>query len=362
MSSSTLENKKTDVAKDFYFSYSSLNKLLGNPRLFYKEYILGDKEIKTEKYLLEGSVIHNLLLEPDTFSDKFCVTPSLPSPNSIQIIKQIFQIYEDRLHVTDNPDLFNKIESTPPITKSKLADFEDEILDCLETMGLHQKVGKEKRAFKIIEPKGIDYFEHLKNSKGKIIIDSEILSKCTESVLLIKEDEKIMSLLGQDETEGKAVFNELEIIEEFSTINDGLIVSNAKNLSFKGLKGIVDNVVIDQENKLVTINDFKTTSKSLDEFEKSVEYYNYSLQASIYLILVNTWVSKLLSDSYSDYQIKFNFIVFDKYNYLYAFPVSEETLMRWKSELINSLYMANYCKQTNSYNLPYKYLTGSVSL
>ena len=350
-------NLEANIPNDFYFSYSSLNKLLSNPRLFHKEYILGEKEIKTEKYLLEGAIIHNLLLEPENFNDRFTTIPQLPSPNSIKIINQVFDIYEERIHMSQN-----LLDGEVITTKLNLSDFEDEVLQCLEDMNLHQKVGEEKRALKIIEPKSIDYFEHLKTSKGKIIVDSDVLAKCARSVEIIQQDQSIMSLLGQDETEGKAVFNELKIIEKFSTINDGLIVRNTKNLSFKGLKGIVDNVVIDQENKLVTINDFKTTSKSLDEFEKSVEYYNYSLQASIYLILVNTWVSKLLSDSYSDYQIKFNFIVFDKYNYLYAFPVSEETLLKWKAELINSLNIADNHKKTNKYNLPYKYLTGSVSL
>lgn len=35
---------------NFKFSYSSLKKLLDTPKIFYKEYVLGEKEISTEKY------------------------------------------------------------------------------------------------------------------------------------------------------------------------------------------------------------------------------------------------------------------------------------------------------------------------
>jgi hypothetical protein len=343
-----------NITNDFYFSYSSLNKLLGNPRLFYKEYILGEKEIKTEKYLLEGAIIHNLLLEPEAFNDRFVTTPELPSPNSIKVINHIFDTYEQRLNLSQN-----LLHNESLDTKSSLADFEDEILECLELMNLHQKVGSDKRALKIIEPKSIEYFEHLKNSKEKIIVDSEVLAKCAASVEIIKQDKGIMSLLGQDDETSKKVFNELSITKDFSKLRPQK--NDYNRFPFKGLKGIVDNIVIDEEKKEILINDFKTTSKSLDDFQNSIEYYKYSLQAAIYLTLVNTWCSEFI-DNIEMYSIKFNFIVFDKYNYLYAFPVSDLSKLKWEQELIHALYTATYHKQNNNYNLPYKYMTGSVSL
>ncbi len=333
-------NQKRILEKGFCFSYSSLNKLVNHPQLFYKEYILKEKEIKTEKYLVEGAIIHNLLLEPDAFDDKFITTPELPSPNSIKVVTHIHKLYEERLNLSSNPLAGEQIK-----TKSSLADFEDEILDYLEEINLHQKVSKEKRALKIIEPKSIDYFEHLKNSKDKTIIDSEVLAKCVDAIEIIRQDKGIMDLLGQgEESEGKAVFNELEIIEEEII-----------------LKGIVDNIVIDKKNKEIVINDFKTTSKTLSDFENTVEFYNYNLQAAIYEILVSTWCSELIEDS-EEYSVKFNFIVFDKYNYLYAFPVTEETMARWREDLSKALEKAMYHIKNKNYNLPYEYITGLVKL
>ena len=58
-------------SKKFKFSYSSLNKLLFSPSLFYRDYILEEREIKTDKHLIEGKLIHLLLLQPEEFDKEF---------------------------------------------------------------------------------------------------------------------------------------------------------------------------------------------------------------------------------------------------------------------------------------------------
>ena len=55
----------------FKFSYSSLNKLLFSPSLFYKDYILNDREVRTDKHLVEGKLVHCLVFEPEKLDEKF---------------------------------------------------------------------------------------------------------------------------------------------------------------------------------------------------------------------------------------------------------------------------------------------------
>jgi hypothetical protein len=67
------QNKQKEeefYAKDFNFSYSSLNKLLFSPSLFYKDYILWDRELRTDKHLVEGKLVHCLLFEPENVNEK----------------------------------------------------------------------------------------------------------------------------------------------------------------------------------------------------------------------------------------------------------------------------------------------------
>ena len=60
---------------DFYFSYSSINKLLYSPAAFYRHYILNQREDMVDAHLVAGKVLHCLLLEPEKFNDEFIVIP-----------------------------------------------------------------------------------------------------------------------------------------------------------------------------------------------------------------------------------------------------------------------------------------------
>ena len=78
--------------KDFYFSYSSINKLLFSPRMFYNHYVLKQKEDSTDSHLVIGRVLHCLLLEPANFDNQFAVmTSKIPSETNKKIIDIIFK-------------------------------------------------------------------------------------------------------------------------------------------------------------------------------------------------------------------------------------------------------------------------------
>lgn len=322
--------------KEFNFSYSSLNKLLESPQRFYKEYVLKDKEEKIAKYLLEGIVIHYLVLDGLDFDSKFIVAPqSLPSESSIEIINNVFKEYE-----------------LDPDPSKSLGDYESVILKQLEEKNLHQRLKEDsKRIEKIADEKGIDYFEFLKIKENRTIIDAAILDRCSRRAEIIKADEKIRNLIGLDlEHDGTkiGVYNELEL--SMSLPND--------KYSF-GLKGIIDNLVVDVVNQIVTINDFKTTSKPIQKFEESVEYWNYWLQASVYKKLVKDFLSDVVN---AGWIINFNFIVFDKYDQLYAFNVSDETFKKWDAMMFNTLEDAEYHFQSKEFKLPKAFALSNVKL
>jgi hypothetical protein len=318
-----------------YFSYSSLNKLLINPLLFYKEYILLEKDEETYKHLIEGTLIHYLILEHQGFDDKFLVTPDkLPSDNIKQVLDKVYKIYLEQ----GNDQL-------------TLSDFEDQIDDMLREVDLYQAIkDKDKRIGKVLEQKCIEYFEFLKRQDGRLIIDSATLDSCTERANIVKNNSKMRELLGLDlNSDGinYGVYNELELRIE------------AEENKLFGYKGIIDNIVVDVKKKKVYINDFKTTSKSLTLFSESVTYWNYWLQAALYLKLVRNYLKSVLKD---DWVIEFRFIVFDRYNMLYAFEVTEETIASWLNELNKVEKIAEYHCKSRDFTLPYDYALGIVKL
>jgi len=124
-----------------------------------------------------------------------------------------------------------------------------------------------------------------------------------------------------------------------------------------GLKGIVDNYVIDHTNKKVYVTDLKTTGKTLKEFHDSVEYYKYWMQAAVYERLVRANRKDI-----QDYEFIFHFVVIDKYNQVYPFPVSKESMLDWQTQLDEVLKIAKYHYTNKEYKLPYEFALNQVTL
>jgi hypothetical protein len=326
-------------AKSFDFSYSSLNKLLYSPMLFYKHYILGEREEELEKHLVEGRVIHKLLFDVDTFDEEFVIgMEKVPSDNVVDVIKTINNIRKQ------------EAESLPEDMgcRTNLDEFESEILTALADKNLYQKMSDELKLKRIINTEGIEYFNFLKKVEGKTMISADTYSDCVEKVVKIQNHEcmKNMGLHHQNESMSD-VYNELDI----------QMTMDEEGFPF-GIKGFIDNLFIDRPKKTIRINDLKTTSKTISEFTDAVSLYNYWIQAAIYERLVR----KILKDKYADWDYVFSYIVIDKYSQVYQFEVSQDTMTEWQIDLQEKLHEAKFHYERRDYSLPYKFLTSKVKL
>jgi hypothetical protein len=315
--------------KPFAFSYSGINKLLFSPSLFYSHYILNEREDSTDSHLLAGRVVHCLLLEPENFDKEFMVIPtSLPSGNNKNIVDQIFKVYTSN----HSEDL-------------NLEDFKDEIISYLEEINLHQSLKTdEQRLKKILSDQNESYFKFLKEKQGKTIVDNDIVNQATESVRVLKGDPEICELLQLNQDSELEVHNEMFLSAPLS------------GYPF-GIKGVVDNVVIDKEKQIIFITDLKTTGKPLIDFADSVEFYKYWIQAAIY--------KRLIEDKFGiniGWKIVFTFLVIDKYNMYYPFQVTDTTMKLWEYNLNDILKQCNYHYESRDYTLPYKLAKRKVKL
>tara|TARA_R100000655_G_scaffold20076_4_gene41615 strand:+ start:486 stop:1523 length:1038 start_codon:yes stop_codon:yes gene_type:complete len=325
----------------FYFSYSSINKLLFSPRMFYSHYVLNQREDSVDSHLVKGRVIHCLLLDKDAFDDEFIIIPGkLPSGNNKMIVDEIFKLYTD---LGDD--------------SLSLRLFEKNILDLLEIINLHQKLKTdEARIKKILTDDNISYFDFLKKAAGKTLVDVETLNYCKECVMSVSNNTTVKQLLQLEKSEED---KHLSVDNEVSVRSDRNIFED--NLKY-GFKGILDNVVIDEDKKQLFINDVKTTGKPLIDFADSVEYYKYWIQAAIYYNLafykyINNRKDKL------EWGINFTFVVIDQYNQVYPFQVKPKTMEEWLIKFRNEvLPQLDYHYNTRSYGLPYKLALGKVTL
>ena len=317
-------------SKPFNFSYSGMNRLLYSPKLFYSHYVLQQREEKLDSYLIEGKVIHCLLLDSDNFDKQFVVSPlSLPSDNPKLVVDRVFKYAQE----TNSLD-------------KDLRSFESPILDILKEINLHQSLKTdEQRVDKMITDQTVSYFDFLKQKGSKDVIDTEMYNRCLESVQILRQNPEVVEVLDLYRNSGGTVYSEHPIQIDLP------------GYPF-GLKGIIDNFIVDENNKTIVINDLKTTGKTVAEFAETVEYYNYWLQAAVYKKLI---IGQLKVDG--SWKVKFNFIVIDKYKQTYVFPVSDETMNKWYlTGLSNALAKAKYHYEKRDFSLPYDMLTAKVVL
>lgn len=309
----------------YYISYSGLSKLRFSPKLFYTHYILQQKEESVGAHLVEGRLIHCLLLQPELYEDQFYVAKSkLPSDNLKDIVDRIF-----KEHNCDD-----------------LSNFQDEILNILVEKNLYQTLKTDKqRLEKVITPITNDYLTDLVNSTGKSVIDQATYDKCNRIVTKFKAHPDVIQHLGLELTE----FDLAKVHRELEASCD------LTDYQF-GIKGILDSIIVDDVNKVIRIADVKTTSKTIPEFKDSVEYYNYWMQAAMYILLAKCTFGKL------DYKYEYSFVVVDKYEQIYCFPVSQLTLDDWNERFRKALNEAHYHYTNRDYSLPYEYIVNKIVL
>ena len=320
--------EETFYAGEFSFSYSSLNKLLFSPSLFYKDYILRDREIKTDKYLVEGKLVHCLVFEPENLNGKFNIVPEKTPTDSTR--KILHRVYEK--------------DSTVDIMSA-----DDLILEALKEQNLHQKLNEDSARLKKIQtPEAQVYWKFIANPNVDVI-DQETLQRCTEYAEIIKSNKDVISLFESAQTDFE--------LDPVQTHAEKPLECGLKDRPF-GLKGIVDFYKVEDTKKLVTICDLKTTGKSIVDFKETIDFYNYWLQAAIYAKLV----FENLEESQQDYNFIFKFVVIDKYKQVYVFDVSPETLSAWTQGLEETLKVAEYHYTKRDYTLPYQFLIEKVIL
>ena len=316
--------------KDFSFSYSSLNKLLYSPSIFYKEYILRDRDLRTDKHLIEGKLVHCLLFEPENLTSKFKIVPGKTPTDNVR--KVLHMIYEKS-------------------QVAKLKDIDDTvILDVLKEVNLYQSLKTDEQRIEKVKVDDYEsYWEFIANQNVDVI-DQDTLAKCTEYVDILKENQEVNELFDSKTTDFELDSNEVHV--------EKYLHAPLQTKTF-GLHGYIDHYKIDHEKHEVTICDLKTTSKTIADFEETIDFYNYNLQAAIYYKLV---YENLNSETRDNYKIIFKFVVIDRYNQVYVFDVSDDTIRGWAWMLNEALTVADYHYSKKDYSLPYNFATNKIVL
>lgn len=309
-------------------SYSGLNKLLFSPKLYYKHYILGEREESIDSWAIDGSIVDAYLTD-QKIEDKFAIVPGTIPTESTK--KLVYKIFKERDHEYVSTDL---------------SSYQEDILNILKEINLHQALKTDaQRLEKILTDDAKNYFKFLCESEGKMVIDQETLDRNKARADLVKKDSVASSRLYLNGSTFKV-----------EVLTQKMLSVELKKYPGITLRGIPDRVIIDNENKTITVIDIKTTSKGLDDFySNTYGFYNYGLQSAIYVVLALGDPSMV---DYRNYKVNFEFFVIDKYDDFCFFPISSALMSHNHSELELSLEKAVYHFKNNDFNRPYKYRSG----
>lgn len=265
-------------------SASDLRTFAIDRKKFYKKNILKEKE--EEEYnraTLIGSLVHCLLLEPQTFDSKYfmSICPEVPSGLMLAFVEAL---YKYTLENTDS----NGVITADMETITKLA---------WQDSGF--KITLEAVMKKFIGSNAETYYKELRESRSRSleVVCSEDLQIATSIIETIRADEFVGPIFNIEEN----VFNEIQ-------------VEDIMFLDIK-LKAMLDKVVVNHSEKYVQLYDLKVVWDNQNFYR---EYYLKKLayvQALIYYTALYLRKANLGFD-YSGYEIKLPiFVVVDSGNF-----------------------------------------------
>ena len=258
-----------------HVSHSSLSALRVSPRYFQK---YKARELhKDSKAFDLGSAIHCYVLEHKEFNNRYVVSHSNPVGGMMGVF---IESYVEAEAVMINEHMPKQLKLDGYQTLHELCYDKSGFKTALETV-LKKFNSDENQA----------YYKFLKENSGKTVLsqdDMEIVKNCYDKLI---EHQMTHPLLFPDEDkDGKPEF---EISWIYKDVN---------------VKSIIDNLILDVENKKIDIVDLKTTSKSVYNFERSYSTYGYYRQMAIYKLAVNSYL-KTLGIDVQDYDINSYIVV-----------------------------------------------------
>lgn len=283
----------------------------GTPQLYYE----GVKSIITN-YINLGSAVHQLFLESETYT----LDDSLDKPNA-KLGKVIDKI---RKYRNENRHSISKAIST----SCKEVDY------YYNTLNQH-------RIRKILS-KGLDYYlASKKMPENTIVLPRRDAYACRMSLRSLRNHDQIMATTHPHRYDGgrSIVFNEDVLLMNV------MVKYLNKDIELK-IKMKADNWCINPENKTITVNDLKTTSKPLYHFMEhfgSFFNYHYYRQMGMYSWLIEQFCRKEYNID-NTWKITSNIVVVETFGEHRAacFQVNDDYLRMGRDEFFKLIKMVAY--------------------
>lgn len=252
-----------------HVSHSSLSALRVSPKYF-KKYKAREL-YKDSKAFDLGSAIHCYVLEHAEFDNRYVVSRANPIGG---MMGTFIESYVEAEAVMINEHMPKQLKIDGYQTLHEL---------CYDKAGFKTALETVLKKFNSDENQA--YFKFLKENSGKTVLsqdDMDIIYACEQSILSHKKTSELLYPKNKENTKP-----EFEISWIYKGVN---------------VKSIIDNLILDVENKKIDIIDLKTSSKSVYSFERAYMSYGYYRQMAIYKLAVNSYL-KTIGIDIQDYDI-----------------------------------------------------------
>ena len=249
---------------------STLKQILISPKAYVEAKERQEARVESsEQHFVFGSLVDMMLTESkEAFDKKYAVIPD-DTGVSETIAKIVKGVYDEMY------------EETP----TNLEDYPEEILNHCNYELYQPRWKDETRVNKIIE-QGSKYFDILKKCGTKTIITESEYAKAVNCVMALRSD-----VHTSEYCQKKSDDPNIEIIDKH------VVVFEYEHLEFKGE---LDRIIVNHQEKTITPIDFKTTSKSVLNFENSFWHFRYDFQAAVYSLGLTRDKSDRLKSYYED--------------------------------------------------------------
>lgn len=246
--------------------------------------------------LLLGSAVHASILQPDEF--EIADYKGKPSGKLGYFIEKVYANRKNGMKIADS---IEQASIDADYYKGKLTP----------------------KILKKAKESGMDYYKHLmsgefdsKDGKEFYVLSEKLWNSAHACIDSFKQNHAIQKILKSGFLEPKQFFNEIALFSDIKvTLPDGQSVV----IKFKGK---LDSVVWDPENKILYLNDIKTTSKPLDYFMDHVidgqvyegvfSHHSYYAQLACYSILLQMYFQKILK--INNYTLRSNIFAVETIN------------------------------------------------
>ncbi len=269
-------------------SSSSLKVFSQDRRKYYKLYVLGEKVPDDEsdtKASVMGRVVETLILEPELFDSRFCMSCIAKAPTGL-MEAFVEALYKHTKNATNEKGELSR-------------SFEEIAKDAHKDSGFKHKFETVLEKFSGSDAE-IYYREILDiRSKGLTVVTGDDVTNAERIVTELKTNDITSKIINQVSDNRYDVYNQLQI-EGYEI--DGL-----------QLKSMIDKIIVDNVKKTISVYDLKCVWAVEGFYDQYYLYRRAYIQAYLYLEAARYWKSEV---GLEDYTVEIPaFIVCDSINY-----------------------------------------------